>query len=77
MKVHVKRHIAKAVSYRFVGTITTIIISYLFTGSFVISTGIGVVEFVIKPLNYFLHERFWYKYMKFGLVQDTPTKEQL
>lgn len=65
--VHVKRHIAKAFSYRFVGTATTIIISYFFTGNIVLSGGIGFVEFIIKPLNYFLHERFWYNYVKYGI----------
>ena len=28
---------------------------------------VGVGELVLKPLIYFLHERFWYKYIKFGL----------
>jgi uncharacterized membrane protein len=65
--VHIKRHIAKAISYRFVGTATTIMISYFFTGNIVISSGIGFIEFIIKPLNYFIHERVWYKYIKFGV----------
>jgi uncharacterized membrane protein len=65
--VLVKRHIAKAISYRFIGTATTVIISYLFTGNIVVSSGIGFVEFVIKPFNYFVHERLWYKYIKFGV----------
>lgn len=68
--VHVKRHIAKAISYRFLGTATTILISYFFTGSVVVSTGIGFVEFIIKPLNYFLHERFWYKFISYGLEKE-------
>jgi uncharacterized membrane protein len=65
--VHVKRHIAKAISYRFLGTATTFVISYMFTGSVAVSSAIGFVELVIKPVNYFLHERFWYKFIKFGV----------
>jgi uncharacterized membrane protein len=69
-KVHIKRHIAKAISYRVVGSLTTFIISYIFTSSFVISSSISFIEIVIKPLNYFLHERVWYKWIKFGIKKD-------
>lgn len=65
--VHVKRHIAKAISYRILGTLQTITIGYILTGSLVISSTIGVVELCIKPIMYFLHERMWYKWIKFGL----------
>jgi uncharacterized membrane protein len=70
MKVHVKRHLAKAVTYRIVGTLTTFIISYIFTGNVVVSSAIGMVELLIKPLNYFIHERVWYTYIKYGLTKE-------
>jgi uncharacterized membrane protein len=28
---------------------------------------VGLGEILIKPIVYFLHERFWYKWIKFGL----------
>lgn len=65
--VHVKRHIAKAISYRMVGSLQTIIIGYILTGSFIISSTIGIIELCVKPIMYFLHERFWYKFIKFGV----------
>jgi len=68
--VHVKRHIAKAVTYRIVGTLTTFIISYIFTGNIIVSSAIGISELIIKPLNYFIHERVWYKYIRYGIVVD-------
>ena len=68
--IHVKRHIAKAVTYRVVGTLTTFMISFWFTGSITVSSAIGFMELVIKPLNYFIHERIWYKYVKFGVISD-------
>lgn len=68
MMVHIKRHIAKAITYRIVGTLTTFIISYIFTGSISISSAIGVIELVVKPVNYFIHERVWYNYIKFGIT---------
>jgi len=74
-KVLVKRHIAKSISYRIVGTLQTVILGYLFTGSFKIASTIGAIELGIKPLLYFLHERVWYKWIKFGIVGDKPKKE--
>jgi len=65
--VHVKRHIAKAISYRVLGTLQTITIGYILTGSLVISSTIGVVELCVKPIMYFFHERVWYKFIKFGV----------
>ena len=65
--VHVKRHIAKAISYRILGTLQTITIGYIFTGSIVISSTIGITELCVKPIIYFIHERVWYKYIKFGV----------
>ena len=74
-KIEIKRHIGKAISYRFLGTLQTIIISYLFTGNFVISSSIGIVELCVKPLIYFLHERTWYKWIKFGVVTEKSKKK--
>jgi uncharacterized membrane protein len=74
-KIEIKRHIGKAISYRFLGTLQTIIISYIFTGNFVISSSIGIVELCVKPLIYFLHERAWYKWIKFGVVSEKIKKK--
>jgi len=70
MKVLIRRHIAKSISYRILGTITTITITYILTGNIIISSSIGFIELFIKPLVYFLHERMWYKYIKFGLKKE-------
>ena len=74
-KIEIKRHIGKAISYRFLGTLQTIIISYIFTGNFVISSSIGIVELCVKPIIYFLHERAWYKWIKFGVVSEKTKKK--
>jgi len=68
--VTIKRHIAKSITYRILGTITTVIIGYILTGNIVIASSIGIIELVIKPLIYFLHERVWYKFIKFGLKKE-------
>jgi uncharacterized membrane protein len=31
---------------------------------------VGIAELVLKPIIYFFHERFWYKYIKFGLKKE-------
>ncbi|MFB0501827.1 MAG: DUF2061 domain-containing protein [Candidatus Bathyarchaeia archaeon] len=49
----------KAVSWRIVATLTTMILVLIFTGSLVISLGVGALEFVLKILVYYLHERVW------------------
>jgi uncharacterized membrane protein len=65
--VSYKRHIAKTVSWRIIGTLDTIILSWVITGSWKLGLTIGGVEVITKMVLYFLHERAWYKFSKFGL----------
>lgn len=65
--VSYKRHIAKSISWRIVGTLDTIVLSGLITGSWTIGLTIGGVEVISKMILYFLHERIWYKYFKYGV----------
>ena len=53
------RSFVKAYSYRCCGTLTTIAISFVITGSVVVSLGIGATEMVVKPFIYWCHERVW------------------
>lgn len=66
----VKRHIAKSVSYRFIGTITTIILTILAGLPIKWAGMVGLGELIIKPIIYFLHERIWYKFIKYGLKKQ-------
>lgn len=68
--VSYKRHIAKAISYRLLGTLQTCTISYFFTGSFLIAGSVGATELLVKPLMYFLHERVWYKFSNYGVKNN-------
>ena len=65
--VSYKRHIAKTISWRIVGTLDTILLSWLITGNWKIGLTIGGVEVITKMVLYFFHERAWYKLSKFGL----------
>lgn len=70
MKVHAKRHIAKTVSYRIVSTLIGFLIMWWATGNVKVGAAFGIAELVYKPVQYYLHERIWYKYIKFGLTKD-------
>ena len=65
--VNYKRHIAKTITWRIVGTLDTIIISGLITGSWEVGLAIGGIEIISKMVLYFLHERLWYKFSNFGI----------
>ena len=53
------RSILKTVSWRIVGTIDTIVISWVLTGEIETALAIGSVELVTKMILYFGHERLW------------------
>ncbi|MGB3152823.1 MAG: DUF2061 domain-containing protein [Maribacter sp.] len=55
------RSIAKAVSWRVIGTLDTLLVSYLLTGEVAIAASIASIDFVTKMFLYFFHERFWNK----------------
>jgi uncharacterized membrane protein len=55
------RSVAKAVSWRIIGTLDTLFISYLLTGKVVLAFSIASVDFVTKMFLYFFHERIWNK----------------
>ena len=65
--VSYKRHIAKTISWRIIGTLDTIILSGIITGSLTLGLAIGGVEIITKMILYFLHERPWYRFSKFGV----------
>ena len=59
MKEKSYRSIVKSISWRTVGTIDTIVISYVITGKPTIALSIGGVEVFTKMALYFFHERLW------------------
>lgn len=66
----VKRHIAKSISYRFVGTLTTIVLTLAAGLPLKWAGMVGMGELLFKPIIYFLHERVWYQYIKYGLKKQ-------
>ncbi len=62
---NIKRSLVKTISWRAVGTITTVAISYIITGTMALAFSIGGIELVSKMVLYFFHERAWEK-IKWG-----------
>ena len=62
-----RRAFAKTLTWRFIATITTIIVAFIFTGSLVISLEIGSLEVILKTVFYYLHEKTW---DRVGLVTE-------
>ena len=65
-----KRHIAKAVTWRIVASIDTFAVAWLITGQVEWAASIASVEVLTKMFLYYLHERVWYNYSKFGVETD-------
>ena len=57
----VKRHLAKTITWRIIGTIDTMILCWLVTGDPITGLKIGGLEILSKMVLYFIHERIWYK----------------
>jgi len=55
-----KRHIAKTFSWRFVGTLDTLVLSWFITGDLFTGVKISTVEIISKMVLYYLHERIWF-----------------
>ena len=68
-----KKHIIKTFSWRFFGTIDTVVFSWLITGNPLIGLKIGLFETVSKILLYFGHEKLWYK-INYGLDKRNISK---
>lgn len=53
------RSVVKAISWRVVGTIDTIVISWFITGELTMALTIGSIEVITKMILYYGHERIW------------------
>ena len=53
------RSIAKAVSYRFLGSAVTGLIVFVLTGKLALSAGAGALDMILKVAAYYVHERVW------------------
>lgn len=55
-----KRHIAKSFSWRLIGTLDTLVFSWLITGDLSEGLSISGITTFTKLVWYYMHERLWY-----------------
>lgn len=70
----VKRHLAKTLTWRIVGTVDTMVLGWLITGNPMTGIKIGGLEVITKMILYFMHERLWYKF-NYGLPHRKQKEE--
>ncbi|MCD2258242.1 DUF2061 domain-containing protein [Psychroserpens luteolus] len=68
-----KRHLAKTVTWRFIGTLDTVLLAWIISGDALIGLQIGFAEVITKMALYYLHERLWYK-LNYGLTNRNNPK---
>ncbi len=56
-------------TWRVLATSATVVIAWGVTGDWVVGLEVGGVEFFVKMLLYYLHERFWYRFIGFGVAE--------
>lgn len=69
-----KRHLIKTITWRIIGTLDTMILSWLISGDALVGVKIGLAEVVTKMVLYYLHERSWYR-INFGLDRRNKIKK--
>lgn len=70
MHVDKKRHIAKTISYRLISTLVGFTTMLIITGSIKAGAAFSIAELLWKPIQYYLHERIWYRWIKYGLIEQ-------
>ncbi|MEM2118318.1 MAG: DUF2061 domain-containing protein [Candidatus Bathyarchaeia archaeon] len=63
------RSLVKAVSWRIVATLTTILLVFIFSKDLTLGTIVGITELVVKTVVYYVHERVW-NLSNFGRIKE-------
>lgn len=65
-----RRHLAKSITWRALGTLDTMLIAWLVTGDPLMGASIGALEIVTKTMLYYFHERAWYNASNYGVEKN-------
>ena len=77
IKISPKRHLLKTVSYRVVSSVIGFLVLWLFFG-IMVGVSFSLFELFCKPLLYYIHERIWYRHIKYGVTKvEEPIKPDL
>ena len=63
-----KRHLYKTFSWRFIGTLDTMMLAWIITGNPVTGLKISLFELVTKMILYYFHERIWFL-SSYGIIK--------
>ena len=66
--INKRRHIAKTITWRVIGTLDTMLLGWLISGDPLIGIQIGGLELFTKMILYYFHERAWYR-SNWGVVK--------
>jgi uncharacterized membrane protein len=53
--------ILKTITYRILGSLTSMVIGYATTKDFSVGIAIGSADLILKPIIYYIHELLWQK----------------
>jgi uncharacterized membrane protein len=53
--------ILKTITYRILGSLTSMVIGYATTKDFSVGVAIGSADLLLKPIIYYIHELLWQK----------------
>lgn len=53
------RSLTKSITWRVIGTLNLMVVSFIYTNSYIFSANIGVIDLVSNIILYFIHERLW------------------
>jgi uncharacterized membrane protein len=65
-----KRHLVKAVTWRIVASVTTVLMALFFGLPMAAVSSLFLADLVIKFVMYYLHERVWYTHVKYGVNDE-------
>ena len=69
-RVSKKRHLAKAITWRLIASLTTAGIAFLFGLPPKAVGAVFVIDLIIKFIMYYVHERIWYKHIRYGVKDE-------
>jgi uncharacterized membrane protein len=61
----IQRSLLKTITWRIIGSIDTMVITYFITGNWKFGLAVGGIEVMSKMILYYLHERIWQR-IKWG-----------
>jgi uncharacterized membrane protein len=76
-KISYKRHLLKTISYRLLSTGIGFFAMWWATGSIKVGVSFGILELIYKPIQYYIHERVWYRWIKFGIIKPIKRTENI